>query len=152
MLDCHTRASRAQLKPDTVDKSGTHTELTSEILQVQALQQPRPCGRTRNRFRPKQEAVRSAERSSLPQEWTCRAFSSDKSDRPLRHNMKCHHHTHQLQGGAAGSGGGGGPTVLNFLLGSRIRRLLLILSFLDILCTRVGISQGHNQGKDGQTC
>ena len=37
--------------------------------------------------------------------------------------------------------------LLNALPRCRIRRLLLILSFLDTLCTRVGISQGYNQGK-----
>ena len=36
--------------------------------------------------------------------------------------------------------------LLNVLPRCRIRRLLLILSFLDTLCTRVGISQGYNQG------
>ena len=45
--------------------------------------------------------------------------------------------------------GGTEVNLSKLLLGStRIRRILLVLSFLDILCTRVGISQGHaNQGK-----
>jgi len=40
--------------------------------------------------------------------------------------------------------GGTEVNLSKLLLGStRIRRILLVLSFLDILCTRVGISQGH---------
>merc|ERR1719334_3047157 len=33
----------------------------------------------------------------------------------------------------------------SFVMGSKVRRLLLILCFLSTLATRVGISQGHNQ-------
>ena len=46
-------------------------------------------------------------------------------------------------GGGGGGGGGGGP---NGVL-SGLRTLLLVLAFLDTVCTRVGISQGHNQGE-----
>ena len=45
------------------------------------------------------------------------------------------------------SSSGNRAWLLNALPRCRIRRLLLILSFLDTLCTRVGISQGYNQGK-----
>ena len=48
---------------------------------------------------------------------------------------------------SGGSSGGNRVWLLNALPRCRIRRLLLLLSFLDTLCTRVGISQGYNQGK-----
>jgi len=48
------------------------------------------------------------------------------------------------KGGSHARSRGGLNLNLNSLLGFRMRRLLLLLSFLDTLCTRVGISQGHN--------
>ena len=64
--------------------------------------------------------------------------------------MKCHV-PNTLGGTSVSAAAGRGPTIFNFFLGSRIRRLLLILSVLDTLCTRVGITQGHNQGKGHQS-